>query len=147
MCGNIGGAAEPLIRDWRIPQLVRWRRAQAARPRAVAQNDDRADYDQRIVPPGLLWALGHVGYAIYPVYTRVIELVLMSFLFGWFMLRFGIITVIFAHVTLDAILMGMQMMFDGLPGDFLAAFSLIMPGLVGIVIWWLHRTLRGKAAI
>jgi hypothetical protein len=101
-----------------------------------------------IVPPGLLWALGHVGYAIYPVYTRVIELVLMSFLFGWFMLRFGIITVIFAHVTLDAILMGMQMMFDGLPGDFLGGvFSMIMPGLVGIVIWWLHRTLRGKAAL
>ncbi|WP_167747045.1 CPBP family intramembrane glutamic endopeptidase [Cohnella luojiensis] len=100
-----------------------------------------------IIPPGLLWALGHVGYAIYPVYTRIIELVIMSFLFGWFMLRFGIITVIFAHVTLDAILMGMQMMFDGLPGDFIGGvFSLLMPGLVGIVIWWLHGVIRGKEA-
>jgi hypothetical protein len=98
-----------------------------------------------IVPPGLIWALGHVGYAIFPVYTRIIELVLMSFLFGWFMLRFGIMTVIFAHVTLDAVLMGMQMMFDGLPGDFAGGvFSLIMPGLVGIVIWWLHRAIRPR---
>lgn len=96
-----------------------------------------------IVPPGLFWALGHVGYAVYPVYTRVIELVLLSFLFGWFMLRFGLMAVIFAHVTLDAILMGMQMMFDGLPGDFAGGvFSLLTPALVGIVIWRLHRALR-----
>ncbi|MFC5469556.1 CPBP family intramembrane glutamic endopeptidase [Cohnella suwonensis] len=99
-----------------------------------------------IVPPGLLWALGHVGYAIYPFYTRIIELVLMSFLFGWFMLRFGIMAVIFAHVTLDAILMGAQMMFDGLPGDFAAGvFSLAMPGLVGAFIWWAHRRFSKSA--
>jgi hypothetical protein len=99
-----------------------------------------------MIPPGLLWALGHVGYAIYPVYTRLIELVIMAILFGWFMLRFGIMTVIFAHVTLDAILMGMQMMFDGLPGDYFGGlFSLIMPGLVGIAIWWLHGVIRGRS--
>ena len=98
-----------------------------------------------IVPPGLFWALGHVGYAVYPVYTRVIELVLLSFLFGWFMLRFGLMTVIFAHVTLDAILMGMQMMFDGLPDDFAGGvFSLLAPALVGIVIWRLHRAVRSR---
>ncbi|WP_373230211.1 hypothetical protein [Cohnella sp.] len=99
-----------------------------------------------MIPPGLLWAMGHVSYAIYPVYTRIIELVLMAMLFGWFMLRFGIMTVIFAHVTLNAILMGMQMMFDGLPGDFYGGiFSLVMPGLVGIAIWWVHGLFRGKA--
>lgn len=99
-----------------------------------------------MIPPGLLWAMGHVGYAIYPVYTRIIELVLMAMLFGWFMLRFGIMTVIFAHVTLNAILMGMQMMFDGLPGDVYGGiFSVIMPAVVGLVIWWLHGLFRGKA--
>jgi hypothetical protein len=98
-----------------------------------------------MIPPGLMWAMGHVGYAIYPVYTRLIELVILAMLFGWFMLRFGIITVIFAHVTLDAILMGMQMMYDGLPGDIYGGlFSLIMPALVGIVIWWLHGVMRGR---
>ena len=99
-----------------------------------------------MLPPGLMWALGHVGYAVYPFYTRLIELVLLSFLFGWFMLRFGLMTVIFAHVTLDAILMGVQMMTDGLPGDFWGGlFSLVMPGLAGIVIWRLHRAMRPKA--
>jgi len=99
-----------------------------------------------IIPPGLMWALGHVGYAVYPVYTRLIELVLMSFLFGWFMLRFGVMTVIFAHVTLDAILMGVQMMFDGLPYDFAGGvFSLMLPGIVGIVIWRLHGAIRTRS--
>ncbi|MFD0675141.1 hypothetical protein [Cohnella sp. GCM10027633] len=96
-----------------------------------------------MVPPGLLWAFGHVGYAVYPVYTRVIELVLLSLLFGWFMLRFGLMAVIFAHVTLDAVLMGVQMMTDGLPGDYWGGlFSLVMPGLAGLAIWRLHRMLR-----
>ncbi|MFC5702936.1 type II CAAX prenyl endopeptidase Rce1 family protein [Cohnella faecalis] len=98
-----------------------------------------------ILPPGLVWALGHVGYTIYPFYTRVIELVLLSLLFGWFMLRFGLMTVIFAHVTLDSILMGVQMIFDGLPGDLWAGmFSIVMPALVGIAIWALHRTFRRR---
>lgn len=98
-----------------------------------------------MLPPSLLWALGHVGYAIYPVYTRIIELVIMGMLFGWFMLRFGLMAVIFAHITLDAILMGTQMMFDGLPGDAIGGlFSLIMPALIGIAIWWLYNVTRGR---
>ncbi|MFC5528541.1 CPBP family intramembrane glutamic endopeptidase [Cohnella yongneupensis] len=98
-----------------------------------------------MLPPGLLWALGHVGYAVYPIYTRTIELVLLSLLFGWFMLRFGLMAVIFAHVTLDAILMGVQLLSDGLPGDYWSGlFSLLMPGLAGIAIWWLHRRLSAR---
>lgn len=93
-----------------------------------------------MLPPGMLWAFGHVGYAVYPIYTRLIELLLLSLLFGWFMLRFGLMTVIFAHVTLDGILMGVQMVTDGLPGDnWGGLFSLLMPGLAGIAIWRLHR--------
>ncbi|XID95760.1 hypothetical protein ACF3MZ_15080 [Paenibacillaceae bacterium WGS1546] len=100
-----------------------------------------------IVPPGLMWALGHVGYAIFPVYTRVIELVLLSFLFGWFMLRFGLMAVIFAHVAVDAILIGMQLMFDGLPWHFAGGVaSLLLPAAVGFVIYWLHGRLRGSGA-
>jgi hypothetical protein len=98
-----------------------------------------------MLPPSILWALGHVGYAIYPFYTRIIELVIMGLLFGWFMLRFGLMAVIFAHITLDAILMGMQLMFDGLPGDEWAGlFSVIMPALIGMAIWWLYRVIRGR---
>ncbi|MBO9596732.1 MAG: CPBP family intramembrane metalloprotease [Cohnella sp.] len=102
-----------------------------------------------MLPPGMLWAFGHVGYAVYPIYTRLIELVLLSLLFGWFMLRFGLMAVIFAHVTLDAVLMGFQLITDGLPGDYWAGlFSLLMPGLAGIAIWRLHRySVRSRGTV
>lgn len=96
-----------------------------------------------MLPPGLFWALGHVGYAIYPVYTRIIELMIIAVLFGWFMLRFGLMTAIFAHIAFNAILMGQQLMLDGLPGDELGGVaSLLLPAAIGVAIWGLHRLLR-----
>ncbi|MFC4597006.1 hypothetical protein [Cohnella hongkongensis] len=129
-----------VFRSWFVGLARKWTGREPSRRSAVVLTT------LAIVPPGLFWALGHVGYAVYPVYTRIIELVLLSFLFGWFMLRFGLMAVIFAHVTLDAILMGMQMMFDGLPGNFAGGvFSLLSPALVGWVIWRLHRAARARA--
>lgn len=93
-----------------------------------------------MVPPSVIWAFGHVGYPIYPVYTRLIELTLLGLLFGWFMLRFGLMAAIFAHITLDAMLVGVQLMFDGLPYDLYSGiFSVAMPAIVGSAIWLLHR--------
>lgn len=96
-----------------------------------------------MVPPSVVWAFGHVGYPIYPVYTRLIELTLLGLLFGWFMLRFGLMTAIFAHITLDAMLVGVQLMFDELPYDLYSGiFSMIMPAIAGCAIWLLHRLFR-----
>ncbi|TJY39773.1 CPBP family intramembrane metalloprotease [Cohnella pontilimi] len=93
-----------------------------------------------MLPPGLFWAFGHVSYAVYPAYSRVIELVLMGLLFGWFMLRFGLLAVIFAHITLDSFLMATQMVFDGLPGNLpVGILGIFLPAIVAYVIWWLHR--------
>lgn len=100
-----------------------------------------------MVPPTVVWAFGHVGYPIYPAYTRLIELTLLGLLFGWFMLRFGLMTAIFAHITLDAMLVGVQLLFDGLPYDlYSGVFSMIMPAIVGCAIWLLHRALRGDGS-
>lgn len=92
-----------------------------------------------MLPPSLFWAFGHVGYPIYPVQSRVIELVIIGVLFGWLMLRFGLMAVIFAHVTLDAILMSVQLFFDGLPYDPVSGIvSILLPAIVGVAIWKLH---------
>ncbi|WP_027092365.1 type II CAAX prenyl endopeptidase Rce1 family protein [Cohnella thermotolerans] len=96
-----------------------------------------------MIPPSVIWAFGHVGYPIYPVYSRLIELTLLGLLFGWFMLRFGLMAAIFTHVTLDATLVGTQLLFDGLPYDWLSGlFSIAMPALAGGAIWLLHRSSR-----
>jgi hypothetical protein len=102
-----------------------------------------------MIPPNLVWAFGHVGYSIYPVYSRLIELVLLGFLIGWFMIRFGLMTVIFAHAAVDSILIGTQLLTDGMPGDAWAAVAFMAsPALVGWAIFRLHRLRRkpGNAA-
>ncbi|HEY8528790.1 MAG TPA: hypothetical protein VIL22_03800 [Paenibacillaceae bacterium] len=100
-----------------------------------------------MIPPNLVWAFGHVGYSIYPVYSRLIELVLLGFVIGGFMLRYGLMTVIFAHAALDGILIGLQLLTDGMPGDeWAAVISMASPALVGWAIFRLHRRrLRRKA--
>lgn len=97
-----------------------------------------------MLPPGLIWAFGHVGYAVYPAYSRLIELILMALLLGWMMLRFGLIAVIFAHVVLNSVLMAVQLGFDGLPGDAAAGVAgILLPALIGWLLWRLHGRRSG----
>lgn len=97
-----------------------------------------------VLPATAVWAFGHVGYAVYPWQTRFIELMIIGALFAWFMLRFGLLAVIFAHVVLDSTLMAVQMLSDGLSGDNLAGFvSFLLPAAVAMLIAWLHERRRG----
>ncbi len=108
--------------------------------RPLSRRADSALTALAMLPPGLIWAFGHVGYAVYPAYSRLIELIIMALLFGWFMLRFGFIAVLFAHVVLNSMLMGAQMLFDGLPGD--SAFGLaglVLPAAAAYLILLAHR--------
>ncbi|MBW5447309.1 CPBP family intramembrane metalloprotease [Cohnella sp. CFH 77786] len=92
-----------------------------------------------MIPPGLFWAFGHVGYAVYPAYSRLIELVIMALLFGWFLLRFGLIAVLFAHIVLDSVLMSVQILSDGLPGHWAAGLlGLVLPATVAYALRWAH---------
>lgn len=100
-----------------------------------------------MIPPGLIWAFGHVGYAVYPIYSRLIELIIMGLLLGWFMLRFGLIAVIFAHVILNSILMSVQIIFDGLSVNLLASLiGFFLPAALGYAFWWVYDKLSGRIA-
>lgn len=60
----------------------------------------------------LLWGAAHVGYSVYPVYTRLIEVTMLGFLFAWILLRHGLIAAIFAHAAVDLIWMGIDLAFN-----------------------------------
>ncbi|MFB9327384.1 CPBP family intramembrane glutamic endopeptidase [Paenibacillus aurantiacus] len=77
--------------------------------------------------PTVIWALGHVTYAIYPSTTRLIELTILGLLFSYFFLRFGLAAVIFAHAIFDSIMMAISLMFLGQPVN-------IVLGIVYIVL-------------
>jgi hypothetical protein len=61
----------------------------------------------------MIWALGHSTYAIYPVYTRGIELTIDGLITCFFFLRYDLMTVIIAHYAIDAIFVGIPMLRSG----------------------------------
>jgi hypothetical protein len=96
-----------------------------------------------IVLSNMIWALGHTGYSIYPVYTRFIEVTLLGFIFAYAFLRFGLITAIFAHASMDIIIMGLQIMSVDAGHALLGLLYMLMPAIVAWVLnflWLLRRT-------
>jgi len=92
-----------------------------------------------VVLSNMIWALGHTGYSIYPVYTRFIEVSLLGFIFAYAFLRYGLLTAIFAHATMDIVIMGLQIMM-GNPNHALLGFGyMLMPFLVAWLISFLWR--------
>jgi len=123
-----------LFRSW----LVDGARRLMGRP--ISPRTENALTVLAMLPPGLIWAFGHVGYAVYPAYSRLIELTILALMLGWFMLRFGFIAVMFAHIILNSALMGMQILLDGLRGDEgFAIAGLILPFAVAFLIRFAHR--------
>jgi len=59
---------------------------------------------------GALWALGHAGYAVYPVATRLVEVTVLGLIFAWAFLRYGFFAALFAHASVDIIIMALQIM-------------------------------------
>lgn len=100
-----------------------------------------------VVLSNMIWALGHTGYSIYPVYTRFIEVTLLGFIFAYAFLRYGLITAIFAHASMDIIIMGLQIMMGDASHVLLGFAYMLMPALVAWLISFLWRWRRSRALI
>ncbi|RAP75401.1 CPBP family intramembrane glutamic endopeptidase [Paenibacillus montanisoli] len=91
--------------------------------------------------PTIIWALGHVTYPIFPSTTRLLELTVIGLIFSFLFLRYGFITVLFAHAIFDSVMMAISLMFMG-------SASHILLGIVYIVlpipIAWLMRYVDKK---
>ncbi|MCQ6558686.1 CPBP family intramembrane glutamic endopeptidase [Paenibacillus mendelii] len=77
--------------------------------------------------PSVIWALGHVTYPIFPATTRLFELTIIGLAFSYVFLRYGLITVIFAHAIFNSIMMAISLLFMG------SAFNILM-GIIYIVL-------------
>lgn len=101
-----------------------------------------------VIAAGMIWAIGHVSYPVYPAYTRFVEVTILGLAFGWIFLRFGLIAAIFAHVVLDSILMSLSIVFTG-GGSAIAVpfafFYIALPAIVARAIDALHRNRRRPA--
>ena len=63
-----------------------------------------------VLIPSLIWAFAHSSYAVYPIYTRGIELTIVAFAFSFVFLRYGILACIIAHYVVDAVLFSIPLL-------------------------------------
>lgn len=94
-----------------------------------------------VLIPSMIWAMGHTQYPIYPAYTRFIEVTILGLIFGFILLKYGFITAIFAHVSVNSILMGLSLM--GIPGgvfhSLIGLFYIASSAIIAFIIFNLHR--------
>jgi membrane protease YdiL (CAAX protease family) len=86
--------------------------------------------------PTIIWALGHVTYPIFPSTTRLFELTIIGLAFSFMFVRYGFITVLFAHAVFDSIMMAISLMFMGSAVNILTGIIYI---LLPIPIAWSIR--------
>ncbi|GIQ68468.1 CPBP family intramembrane metalloprotease [Xylanibacillus composti] len=91
----------------------------------------------------MVWGLGHVGYPIYPVYTRFVEVTILGLLFCYIYLRHGFYTALFTHAIMDSVLMSFSIIpVGGLMNGLAAVFFICFPAIVGGLLYLLHRWFR-----
>ncbi len=94
-----------------------------------------------VLIPSMIWAMGHTQYPIYPAYTRFIEVTILGLIFGFILLKYGFITAIFAHISVNSILMGLSLM--GIPGgmfhSLMGLFYIASSAIIAFIIFNLHR--------
>ncbi|MEK8132425.1 type II CAAX endopeptidase family protein [Paenibacillus filicis] len=98
-----------------------------------------------VLIPSIVWAMSHTQYPIYPVYTRLIEVTVIGILFGYAFLRYGFLTAVFAHASMDSILMGLSLIYDGDAKQ--AAAGLVyffVPAAAGWLLYAIHGRIRRR---
>jgi len=100
-----------------------------------------------VIAASFLWGFGHATYPNQPFYIRGVEVGLGGVLLSWIMIRYGILTTVVWHYTVDALYTAMlllrahdaYLLWSGAATAFLA----VAPLLAAI---WAYRRHRGFAA-
>lgn len=66
-----------------------------------------------VVISSFVWGLGHTTYVVLPWYTRIIEVTILGIILGWAFLRYDFVTVLSAHFSMNAVVVGVPMLLAG----------------------------------
>lgn len=89
----------------------------------------------------LCWGLGHSGYAVFPVWFRVLEITLIGLLFGFIFFRYGIIPLIVAHYLFD-VFWGVAAYLLGRSQPYLFFGSIVimaLPLVWAVIAYWRNK--------
>jgi membrane protease YdiL (CAAX protease family) len=94
-----------------------------------------------VILTSLLWGLGHTGYAIFPVWFRVLEVSLIGLFFGFIFLKYGIIPLIVAHYLFDCFWSGAAYVLGRTQLSLFAGaiFILVIPLIFALIAYFLNR--------
>jgi len=88
----------------------------------------------------LIFSTAHAFYASFPAYSRVIELIIPSTIFGLLYLTFGLYPGIIAHFVYDGLLMAMPIFFaSGFIFNKLFSLGLILFPLILVSIYYIRQ--------
>jgi len=90
-----------------------------------------------LVPAGV-WAFLHSTYLTAPIYLRGIELTLVGLGYGYFFVRYDVLTTIVAHFTYNAVVVGLPLLRSDEPYFFYSGLAVaampVLPLLPGLVV-------------
>jgi GNAT superfamily N-acetyltransferase len=100
-----------------------------------------------LLVPGVLWAFAHLSYIRDPFYMRGIELTIAAVLiFGLFFWKYGLLTAIIGHITINALLGALILLRSPEPKFFLSGWVVVVALLIPIMpgaVQLLRRKLSG----
>jgi len=100
-----------------------------------------------VLMTSVIWALSHTQYAIYPAYTRFVEVTVLGLIFGYAFLRYGFLAVLFAHASFDSLLMSLSLIDAEGSGSVVYALGYVaLPAVIAVVIRAIHGTITKKKA-
>jgi GNAT superfamily N-acetyltransferase len=84
--------------------------------------------------PGILWAVAHLTYVRDPFYLRGIELTIAAvFIFGLFFWKYGLLTAIMGHISINALLGAIILFRSPEPKFFLSGWVIVVVLLVPVI--------------
>lgn len=90
----------------------------------------------------LIFGAVHANYPNQPFYARLIELIPMSFLFGWIYLQFGLLPGIITHFTYDVIWFAMPIFASNLLwSKVIVVFLTGLPLWIALAVYAFHKKL------
>ncbi len=101
-----------------------------------------------ILIPALVWGFAHANYPNKPFYIRGIELSIWGLIFGWMLVRYGVLPSLVAHASYNAVLVGSGFLTSVIwtPRlSFLVVLALTLAPL-GLAGWWARRGLGREPA-
>lgn len=104
-----------------------------------------------VLIPALIWGFAHANYPNQPFWIRGVEVSMFGIFVGLIFLRFGILTVLVWHYTVDAIYSAFFLVKTGQPylvvTASLAAGLIILPVLYNLFCYWRKRNFETASGL